>query len=165
MGLMFVIILVAMIAFFGLKRSMNFIIMLIALYLIFNLMMIGLPFLLIIGIYFLWRWNRGDYKNSEFFRTFNGFEDFNEQYQRSQSDNSNHYSRNQQSFFKDMSRYYRILGLEEGASEEEVKKAYKTLAKKYHPDLHHDKDENEKNNYEKKFKEINDAYNEIVKKK
>ena len=30
---------------------------------------------------------------------------------------------------------YEVLGLRQGASEEEVKKAYKTLAKKYHPDV------------------------------
>ena len=30
---------------------------------------------------------------------------------------------------------YSVLGLRPGASDEEVKKAYKTLAKKYHPDV------------------------------
>ena len=30
---------------------------------------------------------------------------------------------------------YKVLGLERGASDEEVKKAYRRLAKKYHPDL------------------------------
>ena len=34
-----------------------------------------------------------------------------------------------------MSDPYEVLGLKQGASEEEVKKAYKTLAKKYHPDV------------------------------
>ncbi len=51
---------------------------------------------------------------------------------------------------------YKILGVNRGASEEEIKKAFKTLAKKYHPDLNHgDKQA------EEKFKEINEAYRAI----
>jgi len=49
--------------------------------------------------------------------------------------------------------YYQILGLNKGASIDEVKKAYKALARKYHPDVAKDKKE-----AEKKFKEINEAY-------
>ena len=52
---------------------------------------------------------------------------------------------------------YRVLGLEPGASDEEVKKAYKTLAKKYHPDV-------AGNNPEaaRKMQEINAAYDEMI---
>lgn len=48
--------------------------------------------------------------------------------------------------------YYKILGVEKTASKEEIKKAYKKLAKQYHPDLNKDDP-----NSEKKFKEINEA--------
>ena len=48
--------------------------------------------------------------------------------------------------------YYKTLGIEKGASKEEIKKAYKKLAKKYHPDLNKGSADSEK-----KFKEINEA--------
>ncbi|MBR7146533.1 MAG: molecular chaperone DnaJ [Oscillospiraceae bacterium] len=49
--------------------------------------------------------------------------------------------------------YYEVLGVGRGASEEEIKKAYKKLARKYHPDLNPDNKEAEAN-----FKEVNEAY-------
>lgn len=49
--------------------------------------------------------------------------------------------------------YYEVLGLSKGASDDDIKKAYRKLAKKYHPDLH----PNDKN-AEAKFKEISEAY-------
>ena len=47
--------------------------------------------------------------------------------------------------------YYKILGVGRDATKDEVKRAYKTLAKKYHPDL------NKEPGAEEKFKEINEA--------
>lgn len=52
-----------------------------------------------------------------------------------------------------MADYYDILGISKTASKEDIKKAYKNLAKKYHPDLNPGNKE-----AEKKFKEINEAY-------
>lgn len=49
--------------------------------------------------------------------------------------------------------YYEVLGLKKGASEDEIKKAFKSMARKYHPDLHPDDKE-----AAEKFKEINEAY-------
>ena len=49
--------------------------------------------------------------------------------------------------------YYEILGVSRDADETELKKAYRKLAKQYHPDMNpNDKDA------EAKFKEINEAY-------
>jgi len=53
--------------------------------------------------------------------------------------------------------YYKILGVDKNASKEEISKAFKKLAKKYHPDLNPDNPE-----AESKFKEINEAY-EVLK--
>ncbi|MBN1502779.1 molecular chaperone DnaJ [Candidatus Woesearchaeota archaeon] len=51
--------------------------------------------------------------------------------------------------------YYEILGVSRDASKDEIKKAYKKLALKYHPDRHMDTDK--KKEAEEKFKEINEA--------
>ncbi|CAL1329242.1 molecular chaperone DnaJ [Candidatus Providencia siddallii] len=50
--------------------------------------------------------------------------------------------------------FYDILGVEKNASDKEIKRAYKKLAIKYHPDRNQDK----KNESEAKFKEIKEAY-------
>ncbi|HEY8510212.1 MAG TPA: DnaJ C-terminal domain-containing protein [Steroidobacteraceae bacterium] len=48
--------------------------------------------------------------------------------------------------------YYKILGVQRNATDEEIKKAYRRLARKYHPDVSKEK------NAEEKFKEVQEAY-------
>ena len=50
--------------------------------------------------------------------------------------------------------YYKTLGINKGASKEEIKRAFRKMARKYHPDVNPDESKSGE-----KFKEINEAYN------
>ena len=52
--------------------------------------------------------------------------------------------------------YYAILGVPRNATQEEIKRAYKRLARQYHPDV------NKSPEAEEKFKEINEAYADML---
>lgn len=54
--------------------------------------------------------------------------------------------------------YYKIMGLKKGASTDEIKKAFRKLSLKFHPDKQMGKSEEEVRVADKKFKEINEAY-------
>jgi DnaJ like chaperone protein len=58
---------------------------------------------------------------------------------------------------------YKILGVDPNATDEEVKKAYREMAKKNHPDLVSNLGEDVRKDAEKKFQRINEAYESIKK--
>jgi molecular chaperone DnaJ len=58
---------------------------------------------------------------------------------------------------------YQVLGVARGASDEEIKKAYRTLSRKYHPDANINNPNKEA--AEEKFKQVQQAYDQIMKEK
>ena len=59
--------------------------------------------------------------------------------------------------------YYEVLGVSRTAAEPEIKKAYRRLAMKYHPDKVHHLGAEYLKDAQEKFKKINDAYEQIKK--
>jgi len=55
-----------------------------------------------------------------------------------------------------------ILDLGSSATEEDIKKSYRALVKKYHPDRNLDKSEEERGEFAQRFLEIQDAYEELI---
>ena len=58
---------------------------------------------------------------------------------------------------------YQVLGVTRGASDEEIKKAYRNLSRKYHPDANVNNPNREQ--AEERFKEVQQAYDQIMKEK
>ncbi len=54
--------------------------------------------------------------------------------------------------------YYDVLGVNKSATQDEIQKAYRKAARKFHPDLHADADEKEQDEAKQKFQEIQQAY-------
>jgi DnaJ like chaperone protein len=77
--------------------------------------------------------------------------------------NNNDFNSIQAMFFKDTLSDYKILGLDSSATDNEVKKTYRKMAAKYHPDKVAHLGEELKNLAEEKFKSLNDAYQNIKK--
>lgn len=87
-------------------------------------------------------------------RTYGGY---------SSQNGSSGYQRTTNTYTPDKSRYYTILGVSRGASQDEIRKAYHKLAKEHHPDRFVNSSDSEKKYHENKMKEINDAYENLTK--
>ncbi|MBA3985547.1 MAG: DnaJ domain-containing protein, partial [Flavobacteriales bacterium] len=68
-------------------------------------------------------------------------------------------------FFKNPDSAYKILEIEKTASAAEIKAAYRTMAKKYHPDKLQHMDEAYRKGAEDKFRKVQEAYEQLQKEK
>ena len=66
-------------------------------------------------------------------------------------------------FYKDVLSYYKVLGIDESASNDEVKKAYRKMAIKHHPDKFSQLGEEQQKAAKNKFQKIQEAYEHIKK--
>ncbi len=66
-------------------------------------------------------------------------------------------------FFKNPDRAYKILEIDPSASINEIKAAYRTMAKKYHPDKLQHMDEAYQQGAEEKFRKVQEAYEQLQK--
>lgn len=75
--------------------------------------------------------------------------------------NNTYQSSSYSSYSNQNDRYYSILGLTPSASDDEVKKAYRSLVKKLHPDMVVSLSEDIKKETEEKFRQVQEAYEKI----
>jgi DnaJ like chaperone protein len=66
-------------------------------------------------------------------------------------------------FHKDTSSFYKVLGIDESASNDEIKKAYRKMAVKHHPDKFNQLGEEQQKAAKNKFQKIQEAYEHIKK--
>ncbi len=66
-------------------------------------------------------------------------------------------------FYKDVSSAYKVLGINDSVSDEEVKKAYRKMAVKHHPDKYNQLGEEQQKAAKEKFQKIQQAYEQIKK--
>lgn len=126
--------------------------------------------LILLGIGFCILYNRMNPKSRGKFtyRSYNSkaFNDFFEEMFNKRENNYQNYGgyNSYENIYKvDKSKYYKILGVSEDATVDEIKKAYRNLAKQHHPDRYVNESDEIKAEHEKKFKEINEAYEALQK--
>lgn len=79
--------------------------------------------------------------------------------------NGSYYNQGSSSYqnpFEDKTKYYTVLGIQPGASKDEIKRAFREQAKKHHPDKFANESQEVRDYHEKKFKEINEAYEKLA---
>ncbi|MGL4307641.1 J domain-containing protein [Cetobacterium sp. SF1] len=161
---------------FGMNRAVGFLPLLLLLaFLIsfFGFIIINFfPLILImIGIAYYRRRKNPNRGRGFYYKTYRAedFEEFFRQNGQQFGGNNGYYGGNSQgqgnfgNYFEDKTKYYSVLGVHQGATKDEIKKAFRDLAKQHHPDKFSNESEDVKAYHEKKFKEINEAYEKLTK--
>lgn len=170
-GLTFVLFFIIAI-FFGMSRAISalpvlFIIMLLVSLFGFIIVQFFPLILIIIAINYFRNKNNPNRKKSYYYKTYTqkDFEDmFRNQGGQSYGggyQNGGYQQNNPFGAYEDKDKYYKVLGVQKGATQEEIKKAFRDLAKKHHPDRYANATEETRDFHEKKFKEINEAYEKL----
>lgn len=123
-----------------------------------------LPIILIVLLINYIFGNKKTKKRHFYYKTYTqqDFEDmFRNQSQWYENGNNSGYQNNSFQWTEDKTKYYKILGINEGATQNEIKKAYRDLAKKHHPDMYAKDSKDTRDYHEKRFKEINEAYEKL----
>lgn len=127
-----------------------------------------LPVILLgIGFYIIYNQLNPKPKRKFTYRSYSSqsFNDFFEEMFKQQNNYQNYrgYNSYENSYEIDKSKYYKVLNVPEDASMEEIKKAYRNLAKQHHPDRYVNESDEVRAEHERKFKEINEAYEALQK--
>ncbi|WP_300359576.1 DnaJ domain-containing protein [Fusobacterium sp.] len=173
---MIVIIFIALAISMGIQRAISFIPALIifaVLFIFFGYIIVTFfPLILIYIVYIMLRGKKQQNSRTRtyYYRTGNA-QDFEEFFRGYTSGNQGgYYNQNGQYYnnqtnysnpFEDKTKYYTILGVQPGATQDEIKKAYREQAKKHHPDRFANESQDIRDYHEKKFKEINEAYEKL----
>ena len=159
----------------GINRSISTLPFLFVLFLV--ILFVGyffFPILFILLIWYLINKNRPRPNRRTYYYKWDnsGAQDFEEFFRRASGNYSGGYQQgggyyngtnnNPFGYTEDLTKYYEILGVSKGATKDEIKKAYRDLVKQHHPDKFAN-NPREKEYHENKLKEINEAYEKLVK--
>lgn len=155
--------LIVSLVYTGPRQTVNNAIFLILLWIGLRIFWMLLPFLIIFYIIKLFLMPKRTKKRTYYYRyTQDDFDEFFKSGGQNRGYSSGAYqSYSTRSYFEDKSKYYSVLGVDSSASQEDIKKAFRSKAREYHPDKYANRSESEKVEAEKKFKELNEAYDKL----
>lgn len=177
MGVLFLVLFLIFILFLGPINAIRFLPFIGILWLLFSffgyIIINFFPLIIILIVISYLRNQKNPNRGSRtYYYHFGGNQDFEEFFRRTGTHGGGHYNRTGSGYagnnfggFEDTTKYYTVLGVNKEATQEEIKKAYREMARKHHPDRYATSDQDVREYHEKKFKEINEAYDKLTREK